>query len=534
VSHHCTHLSYSETGYFSKLVTDYIGANAALKEFYNYTPDLKGIEKAIKERAKFPVNRKLLADVLRKQYAALDMHKNVAQNLDLLELENSFTVCTAHQPNLLTGYLYFIYKIVHAIKLASELKKAFPHNNFIPVYYMGSEDNDLDELGVFRYGDKKFRWDAAGQTGAVGRMNTESLKPLLDELFKLLGPPGENCEELKTIITKAYLEHHTISAATQYLVNELFGRYGLVVLDPDEAAFKQAFIPVMQDDLLNQTAYSIVSAQIEKLETNYKAQAQPRSINLFYLKDNLRERIEKKGEKWIVVNSTISFTKDELLNELNEYPERFSPNVILRGLFQETILPDVAFIGGGAEVAYWLQLKTLFENYKVFYPAILLRQSILWIEPGNAKRQEQLGLSVQDIFKNEAELVRQYIAKNSSDEWQTDEEAKAIEQILNELKRKATSLDPTLRASAEAALAKIKYQLQVLEKKMLRSEKKKMQEQLLKITRLKNALFPNNSLQERVENFSEYFIQYGQRYLDILHDSMEPLRSEFLIINCRD
>jgi bacillithiol biosynthesis cysteine-adding enzyme BshC len=512
-------------------VTDYIAANPDLRDFYSYTPDIKGIAEAIEGRKSHPVDRKLLVDVLKKQYAGLETRHSVAKNLELLQQENTFTVCTAHQPNLLTGYLYFIYKIVHAIKLASDLKLKFPENNFVPVYYMGSEDNDLDELGTFRYEDKKFRWDAAGQTGAVGRMNTESLKPLLDELFKLLGPPGDNTERLKETITKAYLEHKTIGAATQFLVNELFGSYGLIVLDPDEAAYKKAFIPVIEDELLRQTSHTLVTAQIAKLEEHYKAQAHPRLINLFYLKDNLRERIEQKGDKWLVLNSNISFTKDELLKELNKHPERFSPNVILRGLFQETILPDVAFIGGGAEVAYWLQLKPVFEHYKVFYPAILLRQSVLWIEPKQVKLQQQLGFSVADIFKNENDLVRQYIAANSKNDWQLNGEAKAVDEIMEVLKQKATSLDPTLRASAEAALTKMKYQVEVLEKKMLRSEKKKMQDQLLRITRLKNALFPNNSLQERIENFSSYYATHGDCFIDILHDHIESLRPEFLVIS---
>jgi len=524
-----TYLPYSDTGYFSDLVLDYLNADEQLSCFYTFSPDINGLKKAVNNRLDYPVDRKVLIDTLSRQYTSLIKHEKVERNLQLLLQDNTFTVCTAHQPNLLTGYLYFIYKIIHAIKLAEELQAIYPDKHFVPVYYMGSEDNDLEELGTFRYNKSKYVWDGDGQSGAVGRMKTAGLKPLLNEIFNLFGPPGNNCEELKNILSNAYLHHSNISEATQYLVNELFGRYGLIVLDPDEAAFKKAIIPIMQDDLLHQTAYSTVSAQIEKLSVHYKAQAHPRSINLFYLTDQLRERIEKKNDKWIVVNTNIQWNEQELLDELNMHPERFSPNVILRGLLQESILPNVAFIGGGSEVAYWMQLKTLFEHYNVFYPAVFLRQSVLWIEASQGKLREQLQLSINDIFKPEADLFRLYISRNSKDDWQTGEEAIAMEKILSQLKQKATSLDPTLRASSEAVLTKIKYQLQNLEKKMLRAEKKKMQTQLLKISKLKNAIFPNNSLQERVENFSDYFLKYGYKFFDVLKDDMQPLKSQFLI-----
>ncbi len=199
-------------------------------------------------------------------------------------------------------------------------------------------------------------------------------------------------------------------------------------------------------------------------------------------------------------------------------------------MFQCTILPDVAFIGGGAEVAYWLQLKTLFAHYHVFYPAILLRQSVLLIDNQQTKLREQTGLDVRSIFGDEQELIKNYISAHTNGEWQTSHEAAEMETIFQTLRQKATSLDPTLSKSAEAALTKIKYQLSVLEKKMLRAEKKKMEVQLQRITRLKAALFPGNSLQERTNNFTEYYLQYGSAFLDIVKDGIEPLSNKFLVI----
>ncbi len=531
MDYNCTYIPYSKTGFFSQMVTDYLDNHQALAPFYTYSPDEAGIEAAIKDRANFKVNRAVLADTLAQQYSSLEQPEAVTNNINALRNDNTYTICTAHQPNLLTGYLYFIYKIAHAIQLADHLNGKHPDKHFVPVYYMGSEDNDLDELGTFRYGGEKYVWDAAGQTGAVGRMDTKSLKPLLNDLFRVMGPPGANTDELKELLTQAYLSHDTIAKATQYLVNELFGKYGLIVLDPDNAAFKKEILQVLEDDLLNHTANPIVTKQAERLAENYKSQAYPRDINIFYLHDQLRERIEHKGDKWTVLNTDILWTKDELLKELHAHPERFSPNVILRGVFQESILPDVAFIGGGAEVAYWLQLKEVFAHYKVFYPVILPRQSVLLVEQKATELMKQTKLTVEDIFKPVEQLTKEYIATHSEGNWQTDEERKGFEILMQQLKGKAKALDTTLEASSEAALAKMLKQLDVLEQKMLRAEKRNHDTELKRILKLKELLFPNGSLQERLENFITYYPVYGAEFIDLLVKKVDMLKSEFLVIS---
>ncbi len=525
-----SYVPYKETGYFSHLVADYLDGHPDTQPFYQFTPDAGGIAQAIDQRSKYPVNRDVLVNSLTNQYSGLIRSKKTEENIQLLRQENTFTICTAHQPNLLTGYLYFIYKIIHAIKLAEELGNKFPSNHFVPVYYMGSEDNDIDELGTFRFRGEKFVWDGSGQSGAVGRMDTNGLKPLLNSLLEQFGPPGKNCDDLREMITEAYLKHKTIGAATKYLVNELFGRFGLVILDPDDSGLKNCFVPVMEDELLNQASFPILSQQIEKLGKHYKIQAYPREINLFYLADQLRERIEKKDEKWVVLNTSIEWTKDEMLGELKQYPERFSPNVMLRGIYQETILPNIVFIGGGAEVAYWMQLKTLFEQYNVFYPAIHLRQSVQWVEKKERELREILGFSIAEIFKPELELQKNYVAHHATEDWHTAQEIAAIESVFTSLKEKAAGVDITLGPSAEAAITKLRFQLQSLEKKMLRAEKRKMQVQMDRIARLKKALFPANSLQERIDNFMDYYLIHGAGFMDTLKNGMHPLHAQFLVI----
>jgi uncharacterized protein YllA (UPF0747 family) len=181
-------------------------------------------------------------------------------------------------------------------------------------------------------------------------------------------------------------------------------------------------------------------------------------------------------------------------------------------------------------VAYWLQLKTVFEHYKVFYPAIFLRQSVLWSTGKESKLRRQLGLAISDIFQPETELIHEFVKKNSADDWQVDNEMKTLEQLLGQLKQKAVLLDPTLRASADAALARMRRQMQVLEKKMLRAEKRKLQDRILKIAKLKEHLFPKGSLQERTENFMPFYLIYGNAFFDALMEYMHPLQQQFLVI----
>jgi len=526
----CTYIPYGDTHAFSQLVYDYTEDAPSLQPFYMFRPDAEGMTQAISQRKQFPTDRRTLVQVLRDQYAKLPQQDTTDANITSLLQDNTFTVCTAHQPNLLTGYLYFVYKIVHAIKLAAELKEQFPDQHFVPVYYMGSEDNDLDELGTFRYGGTKYVWDAAGQSGAVGRMDTKSLRPLLDQLFRRLGPPGPNAEELQNLLTEAYLKHNNIADATQYLVHALFGRFGLIVLNPDEPALKRQFLTVMKDDLLQHTALPIVQKQSQLLEAVYKAQAFPRPVNLFYLKDDIRERIEHENGTWTVLHTDIRWDKAGLLAELEAHPERFSPNVILRGLFQETILPDVAFIGGGSEVAYWMQLMSLFRHYNVFFPAVILRQSVQWIDRQAAERMQQLDLDISTVFKPQEELVRDYIAQHSTADWKTTTEQEALEAIIRSLGHKAMEIDPTLSYSAGAVLKKVSYQLEVLEKKMYRAEKRKAAVATERITHLRGILFPGGGLQERTDNFMAYFLQYGHDYFDTLMNAIAPLKNEFLVI----
>jgi bacillithiol biosynthesis cysteine-adding enzyme BshC len=522
------YIPYSKTGYFNQLVIDFLGEHPNIRPFYSYSPLQPDFEAAIKAKQQHPINRELLVSALQEQYAALELDPALQENINSLIHPTTFTVTTAHQPNIFTGYLYFVYKILQTVKLAAQLKQQYPAYNFVPVYYMGSEDNDLDELGSIFLDGKTITWNT-NQEGAVGRMRPEGFDTLIEQVQYGIGY-GEHAEELISLLKQAYLEQPNIQDATLFLVNKLFGKYGLVVLVPDNPAFKKQFIPVMEEELWHHTSQGIVSKTIAAISQHYKVQANPREINLFYLAEGIRQRIVKEGEKWEVLNTNLSFTAAELKKELHEHPERFSPNVILRGLFQETILPNLAFIGGGGEIAYWLELKQLFVHHQVPFPVLLLRNSFLFVDAGSNERLEKLGLSVTSLFGDTETLVNNFVQEHTNAALCLKDEYSAIEKLFDELEAKARSIDITLVASTASERKKAVKSVGKLEHKFLKAEKKKFAWQTEQIWQLKNHLFPANSLQERKENFMPWYAKEGPAFFDKILAAATPVTDQFCIV----
>lgn len=531
----CTSInaSFTETESFSNIALDYISSASVLQPFYKHSQDINGIKNATEARKNFTTNRKLLVDVLKQQYALLETTQAVQANIDVLLQENTFTVVTAHQPNIFTGYLYFIYKILHTVKLANELKEQMPNYNFVPVYYMGSEDADLEELGKVTMDNEKFVWQTL-QTGAVGRMKVD--KPLLKMIDAFEGqltvfPHGN---ELIQLLRSCYTEGSNIQTATFKLTNELFAKYGLIVLIPDNAMLKASMHTIFEDDLLHQTASSIVEQAIKKLGQHYKVQANPREINLFYLKDNIRERIVQVNDHYKVHGHNIHFTKDELIKELQEHAECFSPNVILRGLLQETVLPNIAFIGGGGELAYWLELKELFEHYNIPYPVLLLRNSFLLVEQKWKEKIDRLGFEIKDFFKTENILLEKLVKRDADVQVDLNKEFNDFETLYHHLNSVVAKIDPTLQQHVEALKTRNAKQLQSLQKKMLRAEKRKFSVQQRQISSVKQAIFPGGNLQERTDNFMPFYAKYGTDFIECIYKNTQGLGKEFIIVELKN
>jgi bacillithiol synthase len=505
-------LLLSEATNFPPLFIDFIDKKPELAEFYGNFADLEGFKKQI-ETKKFE-NREVLVNVLNDQYS----HIANSPQIERLLNDNTFTVTTGHQLNIFTGPLYVIYKIVSTINLAKKLKESFPENNFVPVYWMATEDHDFEEISYFNVFGKKFQWETA-QTGAVGRMKPQEVLEAIEGLT-----------DKHPLFVDAYSTQTTLTNAVRKYMHELFGDEGLICLDGDDTRLKALFSEIITDDIFNNSAEKLVADTTKNLEKlGYKTQIFARNINFFYLADGLRARLEWQGEKIVVIGTDISFTKEEIKELIATKPDLFSPNVVLRPLFQETILPNLAYLGGPSEVAYWLQLPTMFAHYKTTFPILMPRNFALVLNGGMVKKLEKLGLETADLFKEDNELKKYYVAKNSEHTLTLDTQLKALELVFEEIAQKALAVDPTLKAVVEAEKVKTMGSVQNLEKRLKKQEEKKFETALLQIENLKSKLFPNGGLQERYDNFLNFY-QNDPEFIEKLKEAFNPLVFKFNLI----
>lgn len=524
-----TSIPFRETNYFSSLICDYLDEHPDLQPFYNRFPNIGNFAAQIEEKQFPKVNRTVLVDVIKKQYSALTTSSITAKNIKLLEQENTFTITTGHQLNLFTGPLYFLYKILSTVNLCEELAEKHPEHNFVPVYWMATEDHDFEEINYFNFKGSKIEWSRAFG-GAVGELSTEGLQDVFEVFSEKLGP-GKNAAYLRELFEESYVAHSNLADATRYLANELFGAYGLVIVDANDKELKKRFVPYVQKELVEQTSFKAVSKTIAEFPKDYKIQVNPREINLFYSVEGVRERIVFEDDIYKVINTSIFWSKSELLKEVNDFPERFSPNVILRPLYQEVILPNLCYIGGGGELAYWIELKAMFDAFEMVFPMLLLRNSALVITERQNGIVTKLNLSLQELFLKQQDLLALKTKKLSSLDIDFTKQKNFLKEQFKELYGMAEQTDQSFVGAVSAQEKKQLKGLENLEKRLLKAEKRQLNTKLLAYEHIQNELFPKQSLQERQMNFSELYFEYGAELIPMFKSALKPLKGEFLAIS---
>ncbi len=524
-------IPYKNTGYFSKLICDYLAEDENLKPFYNRFPNLENFKHQLTEKQKNFTDEKrhLLSKRIMFQYGDNSISQSTLSNIDLLREHNTFTITTGHQLNLFTGPLYFLYKIFSAINLAEELNKTYPKNHFVPVYWMATEDHDFEEINYFNLFGKKVKWER-NASGAVGELSTEGLKEVKQQLKKEFGE-SENAKKLISYFSDAYTKHDNLADATRFLANCLFYHHGLVIVDGNDVALKKCFIPYAEKELTENLSFKKVSETTEKLtDLGFSEQVHPREINLFYLKENLRERIVEQDGRFFVNETDISFSKEEILKKLHENPERFSPNALLRPLYQEEILPNLCYIGGGGELAYWFQLKDYFNKVEVPFPILLLRNSVLLIPKILSEKLQKLNVSIEDLFLPQHELMTKHTKEISKIDIDFSKQKNFLKQQFKDLYELAKKTDASFLGAVGAQEKKQLNGLDNLEKRLLKAQKRNLSDELERVRNIQDQLFTNQSLQERQLNFSEFYLEYGENLLVILKENLDPLDSNFTVL----
>lgn len=523
-----TLLPFSRIPQLAKTDLAYASGDPALRPFYRHLPALDSFDTIIREKSSMPVPRADLVAVLRDQYAALPEQTAVTVNIEALIGEDTFTVTTAHQPALLLGPLYFLYKALSTINLAEAVQDR-TGRRIIPVFVLGSEDHDLEELNHIQLYNKRLEWQPAA-SGPVGAMPAASLAPVLNELRAILGD-SEAALTGFARVEKAYTAASTFAEATQALLHDVLGRFGLVVLNMSDARLKRHFVPVMKAELVEMASFRLVGQTLSAIQqAGFKVQAAPREINLFYLSPGSRERIVFADGAYQVLNSDTIFSEETILAELEKHPERFSPNVVLRPLYQEMILPNLAYVGGGGELAYWLERKALFEGFNVPFPMLVRRHSVLWIDRDAGKKMRKLGLSADQLFYDTDSLIRQYVTTNAAAGVELAPEIADLQGVFERLAHKAAAIDPTLENAVRADAVKAASALEQWQSRLVRAEKQKHEVSINQIRTIREKLFPGGSLQERHDNFLPYLLKNGETFLDTLKAQLIPFDPGFLIL----
>jgi bacillithiol biosynthesis cysteine-adding enzyme BshC len=489
---------------FSPLISDYLERREDLRPFISQWPDAEGFEKQIAVRKKHPVNRSLLQEAFRKQYQGMTLSASLTENIELLSSEDTYTITTGQQIHAFLGPMYVYWKIVSTIALCSQLKKQFSGHHFIPVFWMATEDHDFEEINHLDIFGKRLVWEnAPGFSGPVGHRDTTGLLPLLDELDILYTRQPE-WKKWSGLFRDAYSRYESFSQATRYLVNEIFGEYGLLVIDPDDATLKRELIPLVCQELKERKSAEAVERTTALLEEKYSRQLSPREINLFYFNGKSRERIEFRDGNYRTVSGAVLCDEASLQEFVSGSIERISTNVVLRPVYQELILPNLAYVGGPGETAYWLQLGGVFSLYNVPFPILENRKSVFVLGKKFNEQLEKSGLIPPELFEDDRELARMLIERSEGAFVSLENELEALHALRTKAIEKIAPVHSSAVRPAAEAFSQIEKLLRKMEKEMFSVQKQGSEKNIDKMLKLKRSLKDEHYTQER----NQYVVQY--------------------------
>jgi bacillithiol biosynthesis cysteine-adding enzyme BshC len=470
-----------------------------------------------------PETRKVLVDTLRRQLGN-DISEQQRQNLDLLADDATFTITTGHQLTLFGGPLFLLYKVLQAVRLSEQFNAAQGEFRAVPVFWLASEDHDVEEIRTAPLFGKTLTWETE-QKGPVGRFSLDDYSDVFAELkaFFASKPESEILGLLEKLPADSYGEHF------REFSSRLFRDFGVLVIQPDDCELKRLFVPVLKKEIAEQQSFAAVQTTNKELEkAGWTPQAQARACNLFLLNGG-RHRIDPSANGFTIDGT--AYTQEALLQLVDEHPERFSPNVILRPVYQETILPNLVYIGGGGEMAYWIQLKRVFELNGVPYPLLQQRTSLQLIDGGTAKRIEKLGWEFERFFEPKEQLRKEYLLANDAGQLDFSAIQEHFQAFRLALIAKAKEVDVSLESFAEAEAVRMSKQLEALEQRFVKQVKQQHEQALKSIDAVCDRFVPGNVLQER--HFHWLNFAASGDYTPLLrqiYEAIDPFQSDLIIV----
>lgn len=538
------YLSFSNIPGHQDLFLDYL---YDFKKVSNYFPkdfrNTEGFEshfKAVLE--KYQLERSKLHGLISRQYIDINCSDITKSNIDLLSKDNTLAIVTGQQLGMSGGPMYTIYKIMTAIKLSRHLKENFNDYNFVPIFWLEGDDHDFDEvryLNLFSQNNTltsvEYNDGLAEETnrGSVGvKEFNENIIKFASDLQEILRPT-EFTDDLIRTFKNAYFEGANFKDAFFDLIKTLFDDQGLVIFDPVNSNVKKELVPVFMKELdeYRKNADKLVLRSAE-LEETHHAQVKIRPINLFILDNKERLAIEPADEGYRLKGKRKIITKVELDEIITERPDKISPNVILRPICQDYLLPTAFYIGGPGEVSYFAQVFSIYDSFNIEPPIIYPRSSATIVEKNIKNILEKYDLEYTDLYSDTDELNKNIVQKLSDIDIEalytsTDEE---IEKLLETLKEKLSPIDPTLADLVEKSKQRILQTTGNMKSKTENADKRRFETALKQIEKAVTMLYPNKNLQEREINYLYYANKYGPDFLKKLYSDLSINKFEHQII----
>jgi bacillithiol biosynthesis cysteine-adding enzyme BshC len=511
--------------FYPKIIKDYLSGNLKSKNIVDWEYSLEQV-KLNKKRRYSSKTRSIVYQYFLNEYASFELTKKETLNIELFSKEGTFTITTGHQLMLLGGPMFFYTKIMDVIKLAKQTSTI--ENPVLPIFWMASEDHDYEEISTIKLFGKKIT-SHGNNKGPVGRIPKKQFDEFLKEVNYVLGEGEEFCE-IKKLINKAFDSGKNLSQITKVFVRELFKDEGLLIIDPDCKELKTLFSEVAERELFEEVTFKSSKKHLEKLKSNYKLQVNPREINLFYIENEIRKRLIKTEGGFSTSDNSIFWTYSEMKNLIFDSPEKISPNVLLRAIYQEILLPDLAYVGGAGEISYWLELKPVFDAFQLDFPIPLVRSSYFVLKNKSYEWLRKKSIKLDSLFEDENLQINRLTKALSSNILSFENEKLYLQEFYSSLSLKGKNINPQLEKIVLGEEKRANSALKNVEKRFLNAEKKKHEQELLKLKIIIYKLFPEGKPMERVDSFIPFITKENFNFKDAIRSSPSLFEQKIVFV----
>ena len=539
-------INYSDIPKNHNLFLDYLYEFENVQEYYKhnfrnkdgYLPLFKSISESRKTKQ---LN---LSSIIKNQYSFLqNVSKKTLRNIDLIDGEKTVAVVTGQQLGIFGGPLYTIYKIITAIKLAKQLSERYDDYDFIPVFWLEADDHDFNEVRSINIFDNENQilnigyHDGIDDEDAKQSVGKIIFDELLNEFFSKFESSLRETDfknELLTKLKECYQVGKSFKKSFIELLYWLFDSHGLVIFDPQDYRVKELLKPIFTKEINDFTIHTQKLIQVSaKLEEMYHAQVKVKPVNLFYHTDDGRYSVEPVEEIFKLRRKRKQFTKEEILAEIENSPEKFSPNVLLRPICQDYLLPTGFYIGGPSEISYFAQVTPLYDFYRIVTPIIYPRASATLVEKNVETSLDKYDLTMNDIFVGLDELKQKVVSELSENNIDKafNYALVEIELAFDKLKENLFAIDKTLVDASARYRERVLSSINELKSKAGKAQDTKHETTIRQLTRISNLLYPLDNLQEREINFSYFYNKYGKDFVKKIYDEISVNEFEHQIIS---